>query len=481
MTRRERLERKAELRREWAQKRTARADAAFSRAHEIGSHIPMGQPILVGHHSERHARADAARIDGAMRAGCESADMAKHHTGKAAGIEQQLERTIFSDDADAVEQLQAKIEKAEKWQETMKAVNGIIRRKPKNEPTPDKLAELVALGIGESVAGKLFTPDFAGRIGFPDYETKNNNTNIRRMKERVASITATTDRKEAAAEAENGVTIEGDTYVRVTFAERPDRDILDALKAAGFCWRAPSWIGRREAIPDCVRDLAGMGPRIGALQWWATQRTHGGAKCKAIIRCGRAYLWPVGSPMAAVTDIDNGHWMEHTDFTAAPWTWVRLTDAQRANFEATARDCYCYQGVDRCDFCTGTRTPDGAPSSWDTFGIPNRKTQYDQPRNEGDLKMKVMQGQMEVEVQQLTTISDCGEGDNRFVLEEDENGLLYETSNANSRQLVNSGMFMGWGDEYLRSEKWLSELTDQFEGDRAAAERYVRAASDDDK
>lgn len=95
--------------------------------------------------------------------------------------------------------------------------------------------------------------------------------------------------------------------------------------------------------------------------------------------------------------------------------------------------------------------------------------------------MKVMQGQMEVEVQQLTTISDCGEGDNRFVLEEDENGLLYETSNANSRQLVNSGMFMGWGDEYLRSEKWLSELTDQFEGDRAAAERYVRAASDDDK
>jgi hypothetical protein len=22
------------------------------------------------------------------------------------------------------------------------------------------------------------------------------------------------------------------------------------------------------------------------------------------------------------------------------------------------RDCYCYQGVDRCDFCTGRRPPD---------------------------------------------------------------------------------------------------------------------------
>jgi hypothetical protein len=154
----------------------------------------------------------------------------------------------------------------------------------------------------------------------------------------------------------------------VTFAEKPDRAILDAIKLDGFVWRSPSWIGKRENIPECVRVLAGMGPRRGSLEWWATVRTHGNAKCKAICRCGKVYIWPVSSPMAAVTDIDNGRWMDHEDFGAAPWQWVKLTDSQRANFDAVARDCYCYQGVDRCDFCTSTRTPDGAPSSWESFG-----------------------------------------------------------------------------------------------------------------
>jgi hypothetical protein len=48
------------------------AQAQFNRAHKIGSAIPFGQPILVGHHSEAHARADANRIDTAMRKGVEA-------------------------------------------------------------------------------------------------------------------------------------------------------------------------------------------------------------------------------------------------------------------------------------------------------------------------------------------------------------------------------------------------------------------------
>lgn len=260
MTRRERLERRAELRREWAVKREAKAEASFARAHEIGSHIPMGQPILVGHHSEKGHRADIARIDGAMRAGCESSSMAAHHESKAAGIEQQLARNVFSDDEDAIEQLTAKIAKAEELQEAMKTANKIIRQKPKNEVTEDKLAALADLGLKESRALELFTPDFCGRVGFPSYAITNNGANIRRMQERVKAIAATNTRKQAAEESENGVTIEGDTYVRVTFAEKPDRAVLDSLKAAGFRWGAPSWVGKRESIPDCVKELAGMDP-----------------------------------------------------------------------------------------------------------------------------------------------------------------------------------------------------------------------------
>lgn len=42
------------------------AEQASNAAHRIMDNIPLGQPILVNHHSERHARADVKRIDSAM-------------------------------------------------------------------------------------------------------------------------------------------------------------------------------------------------------------------------------------------------------------------------------------------------------------------------------------------------------------------------------------------------------------------------------
>ena len=71
MTRRERLERKLEKRLEWAEGRNRKANAAFDAAHRAVAGIPFGQPILVGHHSERRHRRDLARHDSAMSRGCE--------------------------------------------------------------------------------------------------------------------------------------------------------------------------------------------------------------------------------------------------------------------------------------------------------------------------------------------------------------------------------------------------------------------------
>ena len=45
-----------------------RFQTQHARASAIASHIPMGQPILVGHHSEKRHRRDLARIDRAERA-----------------------------------------------------------------------------------------------------------------------------------------------------------------------------------------------------------------------------------------------------------------------------------------------------------------------------------------------------------------------------------------------------------------------------
>jgi hypothetical protein len=55
MTTRERREARAARLREWADKREAKSTAAFDAVRQIADNIPMGQPILVGHHSESAA------------------------------------------------------------------------------------------------------------------------------------------------------------------------------------------------------------------------------------------------------------------------------------------------------------------------------------------------------------------------------------------------------------------------------------------
>jgi uncharacterized protein DUF3560 len=98
VTHRERRERRAARLREWAAKRTARSEVAFERAHDLADQIPLGQPILVGHHSERRHCRDLARIDGAMEAGVEHGRMADQMSRRAGNIEATLEASIYDDD-----------------------------------------------------------------------------------------------------------------------------------------------------------------------------------------------------------------------------------------------------------------------------------------------------------------------------------------------------------------------------------------------
>lgn len=63
----ERAEERAERFEEYSEKREAEADRAREAVKAIADGIPFGQPILVGHHSEKHARKDAEWIENGMR------------------------------------------------------------------------------------------------------------------------------------------------------------------------------------------------------------------------------------------------------------------------------------------------------------------------------------------------------------------------------------------------------------------------------
>jgi Domain of unknown function (DUF3560) len=134
------------------------AQVILGRASGMADAIPFGQPILVGHHSEGRDRRFRARIGDTMRKGIEARRKADELERRAASVGT---GGISSDDPAAVVKLRAELAKLEALQERMKSANRCVRRGDR--------AGLAALGFSEQRIETLFKPDFAGRLGFPDY------------------------------------------------------------------------------------------------------------------------------------------------------------------------------------------------------------------------------------------------------------------------------------------------------------------------
>ena len=81
----DRAEQRADRFSDYSEKRASDAQRASAAVEAITEHIPMGQPILIGHHSERHARKDAERIQNGMRKTVQMWETAKYWEQRAAG------------------------------------------------------------------------------------------------------------------------------------------------------------------------------------------------------------------------------------------------------------------------------------------------------------------------------------------------------------------------------------------------------------
>lgn len=82
----ERAKRKAARQLQWAESRERKANQAGEQAHRMAGVIPFGQPILVGHHSERRDRAYRDRIRQKYTQESEHQKMANYHKQKAENI-----------------------------------------------------------------------------------------------------------------------------------------------------------------------------------------------------------------------------------------------------------------------------------------------------------------------------------------------------------------------------------------------------------
>jgi hypothetical protein len=260
MTRRERLERKLELRQEWGEKAETRSAALSKQSHDMMSVIPMGQPILVGHHSEKRDRNYRDRAWNKMGKSVELGKLADHHASKADGIERALETSIFSDDPDAVEAIEARIAENEAKRERMKLVNKLYK-KSDAEGLKALGLDLEALKVKLAAAGGYW-----GKAPHLPYELSNLGGRITSDRKRLEAVKARQKRTAEAEAAPGGVHIKtgghGNSWAQVTFAEKPEREILNELKAAGFSWSGGSWVGYSEKLPESVKALAAPAPEV---------------------------------------------------------------------------------------------------------------------------------------------------------------------------------------------------------------------------
>lgn len=97
MTLAERAEIKAERLDAAIEKKRREADAFHHAASAISERFAFGQPILVGHHSEKKARKDKERMERAMNNASASMDKARYLAYKAEGVEQHANRKSRSD------------------------------------------------------------------------------------------------------------------------------------------------------------------------------------------------------------------------------------------------------------------------------------------------------------------------------------------------------------------------------------------------
>ncbi len=203
--------------------------------HAIGNRIPFGQPILVGHHSEkRHRRAVERMQNLASRA---SAQFKAAKDAERAAEAAECNTAIYSDDPDAIKKLEAEAASLEEQREIMKALNKEFRRVKGDIDkmtgiTDDRRARLKA-------ARERYYLGPARYLPFESYQLSNLGANLRRIQGRIAEL------KKRATVTERPERMIGDIRVvdnlefhkvELHFPGKPDEKTRANLKAWGFRW-----------------------------------------------------------------------------------------------------------------------------------------------------------------------------------------------------------------------------------------------------
>lgn len=232
-------EQKQEARRERLQKLAEKAKAE-SRAHyetsrKLTENIPMGQPILVGHHSEKSHRKALDRSWNHLGKSVKAQEKAEYYTQKADSVGS---GGISSDDPEAIEKLQKELYRHVNGQEYMKSINAKYRKAK---------GDIEAMDVNEKIKSTLRGSKknyYLGEARFVPYERfalSNNNAAIKRIQARIDSLRAreTEKNREPQRIVGTGFVIEEcpeDNRIRITFDNRTSKEVFSQMRSFGFVY-----------------------------------------------------------------------------------------------------------------------------------------------------------------------------------------------------------------------------------------------------
>jgi len=239
--------------RAYAERKRAEGTALVERAHRMAEVIPFGQPILVGHYSERRDRRYRGRIEGKFRKGFETLAEARDIERRVAAAE--ANTAISSDDPNALDKLRAKLAEHERQHSVVLDVNKRLRK----GATIGDVAPL--LDWWEAPERRL---QIIMSMGHRTIPVTNSSAETRRIKARIAELEARAVRAPREPQHFGSVTVEeGDNRVRLVFPGKPLAEVRSLLKSHGFRWSPTAEAWQRRASPGAWELAVTLAKQIG--------------------------------------------------------------------------------------------------------------------------------------------------------------------------------------------------------------------------
>lgn len=239
-----------------ADKAQKQGDARVDSAMKTAGGMPLGQPILVGHHSERRDRRLRDRIQSGFEKGQELREKAKDLRMAAAAAERNT--AISSDNPDALSLLVGKLARAQFRARALEIANDMARR---GSPDPVKLKQL---GLTAGEVRQVTIGDSMGRKGIPAHVTARQANLVRHLERRIEQVKA----EEARPTTErtlNGVRIvdnREDNRIQIHLSARADDKLEEKLRGRGFrfsptvnAWQRHRTDAARSAANDIAESL----------------------------------------------------------------------------------------------------------------------------------------------------------------------------------------------------------------------------------